>query len=306
VTNTSIGVWLGEDGVVRKVEPNLYRYVGNHPTNAADPSGYQKKPLGLQIIDFGKAPPPSSPTEKERDRETSLTKLEDTLTDGKLGYAFTFDFVVAQGTPTVRRYGLQAVKSYFFVIGPDGTLTRPEAAKKVNDYYTFKIDQTELVAPAKLGAPTTFQDIRALLPFNALEGTPIASDPKKTIPAVFALEIVEAEAGISKLGYTPERDKSGKLLSNFPTTPEGYKKVLDGIELQRTKTVTYHVFYNPKNCKGQDDPAKFVLDAIKTADPEARKQVDAVLKKLKLTLEKQAFEVYSFPEFGAPLVGKPK
>lgn len=39
MTNTGVGVWLGEDGKVRKVEPNLYRYVGNSPTNATDPSG---------------------------------------------------------------------------------------------------------------------------------------------------------------------------------------------------------------------------------------------------------------------------
>src|SRR4051794_29535362 len=47
MTSNGVGVWLGEDGQVRKVEPNLYRYVGNHPTNATDPSGLQEKKNGV-------------------------------------------------------------------------------------------------------------------------------------------------------------------------------------------------------------------------------------------------------------------
>jgi hypothetical protein len=86
----------------------------------------------------------------------------------------------------------------------------------------------------------------------------------------------------------------------------------NSIKAQRTKTVTYYIFYNPgniKDSKNKEDPGKFVLDSIKTADPAARKIVDDVLKQLKLTLGNKAFEAYSFPEFGmAPLVvyTKPK
>jgi hypothetical protein len=284
-------------------DTNLYRFVSNRPTNATDPSGLQEK-LGLQIIDFGKAPPPSSPAEKERDRLTSLTKLEDSLSDGKVGYAFTFDFVVAKNTQIGRRIGLQSLTQYLIVVGPDGTVTRPTSALKENNYLTFKFDQTDIVVPNK--GSITFQDVRALLPFGALEGTVIAKDPNKAIPAVFAMHIVEGEAGLSKIGYTPTRQKNGSLESNQPTTSAGHKLILDSIDLQRTKTVTIYIFYNPKNLPGQDDPAKFVLDALMKADPEARKRAEEALKALKITLGNKPVEAYSFPQFGAPVIVNPK
>jgi hypothetical protein len=40
MTDPSIGVWLSDDGTVGKPDPtNMYRYVGNNPTNRVDPSG---------------------------------------------------------------------------------------------------------------------------------------------------------------------------------------------------------------------------------------------------------------------------
>lgn len=42
-----IGRWLSEDPIgFQAADPNLYRYVGNNPTNATDPSGLYELPYG--------------------------------------------------------------------------------------------------------------------------------------------------------------------------------------------------------------------------------------------------------------------
>jgi hypothetical protein len=103
--------------------------------------------------------------------------------------------------------------------------------------------------------------------------------------------------------------KAGDKVRTGSAASAGEDKLIrNSIDAQRTKTVTIYIFYNPNNLKGQDDPGKFVLEAIKKADPEALKQVEVALKQLQLTLDKKAFEAYSFPELlGAkPLVVNPK
>src|SRR5258708_927019 len=46
ISSNRSGVWINEDGVVGTPDPsNLYRYVGNNPTNATDPTGLQRQDL---------------------------------------------------------------------------------------------------------------------------------------------------------------------------------------------------------------------------------------------------------------------
>jgi len=51
MTDPTIGVWISDDGEVGAPDPrNLYRYVGNNPTNEVDPSGLSgEKPNEHQI-----------------------------------------------------------------------------------------------------------------------------------------------------------------------------------------------------------------------------------------------------------------
>jgi hypothetical protein len=270
---------------------NLYRFVGNNPTNATDPSGLQEQKLGLQLIDYGPAVAADPLNDIPGARTTSQDKLKETLSDGKLGYAFTFNFVVPNKYANDRRYLLQAVKHSLIVVAPDGSVSRAS---------NYNIDQGLIAAPPKPGRPSLAQDIRGAGPYGAFFGGTVAGDPKKTTPAVFALEIVEAEAGLSKLKYDTVKKPSG----GWGLTE--YNQVLGAIELFRTKTTSHYVFYNPNNCKGQANVGQFVLDSLNKYDPAVRKQVEEVLKQLKLTLGAKPFEAYSFPEFGPPVVGYPK
>lgn len=55
--STQPGVWINDDGTVGEPDPsNPYRYVGNGPTNATDPSGFAAEPTGVTPLQIAKAP----------------------------------------------------------------------------------------------------------------------------------------------------------------------------------------------------------------------------------------------------------
>lgn len=75
--NPAIGRWAEEGPIsFRAGDANLYRYVGNHPTNATDPSGLDETPIGDPYgakIDWGG---PFTDDEKERVRIAFLIAAE--------------------------------------------------------------------------------------------------------------------------------------------------------------------------------------------------------------------------------------
>jgi hypothetical protein len=45
INNERVGWWLGDDGELLRPDPsNLYRFVGNDPTNCTDPTGLGEQP----------------------------------------------------------------------------------------------------------------------------------------------------------------------------------------------------------------------------------------------------------------------
>lgn len=255
------------------------------------------RPLGLQLIDYGPLIATNPIDDVPGARETSVTKLKGTLSDGKFGYSFTFDFVVGKEYSADRRYLLQALKSNLVLVAPDGSVSRPTGATKENGYSTFKVDQKDLTGlNPKPGAASTAQDIRLAGPLGADGGEVIGPDKDKLTPAVFGIQVVDSVAGLSGLNYQPIKGDGGKL-SNLSVTEANYKQVRDAIVLQKTETRTVYIFYNPGAYKGEGDASKIVLEALEKSDPATRKMVEDALKKMKLTLGNKGFESYSFSNF---------
>jgi uncharacterized protein RhaS with RHS repeats len=106
----SVGRFLSEDPIEFDAgDSNLYRYVGNSPTNRTDPSGLQKAEglgfsnVGVEPIDKGDDPF-ADPNKKWYTEDV----IKYTLGDGKVGYHFPFNFVVANKYRSERRHVLQA------------------------------------------------------------------------------------------------------------------------------------------------------------------------------------------------------
>ncbi len=82
----TIGRWISEDPIgFEGGDPNLYRYVGNSPTNFTDPDGLESRPLTqdeqaflTQVIEGVFIPPEDNPLVVKERRDKAVNELRDT------------------------------------------------------------------------------------------------------------------------------------------------------------------------------------------------------------------------------------